>query len=168
MPPEAKMRALAARHGFVEHPAPGFLGFHRTHADGRWQGLNVFWWSNAQHAAALGIPRYYMVFDIAPAASAPGGRFRLPMVVWPAALAEQDVRPWPDVVAEFEEVFLPVFDAPESRGRELVEDLSARYQIFPGGGNGNAQGWVPHSNPGKGVACAEESPREASARSQTM
>lgn len=122
-------------HGFEEQPAPGFIGFDRTHPDGRSQGLHVFWWQNAKHAAAAGIPRYYMVLDVSIGSLAggcgAGGRFRLPMVAWPAAPDTQLVRPWTDVAAEFEDVFLPLYDLPEAEGSRRLRGLDHRYQIKP-------------------------------------
>lgn len=129
MAPENKIRKLAASHGFEEHSAPGFVGFHRTHPDGRRQVMNIFSWSNDKHAAEAGIPRYYLVFDISLGACDAGGRFRLPMVEWPAAPAEQTIRPWADVAAEFEEVFLPLFDSPEDKAHELTRGLGDRYRL---------------------------------------
>lgn len=133
MAPHAQFRRLATTHGFLEHPAPGFIGFHRIHPDGRSQSLNVFWWQNAKHAAAAGIPRYYMVLDVSIGSLTHGagatGRFRLPMVTWPAAPSSQLVRPWTDVAAELEEVFLPLYDLPEAEGSRRLRRLDDRYQI---------------------------------------
>lgn len=118
MAPQAQLRRLAMTHGFEEHSTPGFIGFHRTHPDGRSQGLHVFWWQNAKHAAVAGIPRYYMVLDVSigsmPNGGGAGGRFRLPMVTWPVP-DTQLVRPWTEVAAEFKEIFLPLLRPTGSR-----------------------------------------------------
>lgn len=52
---------LLEPHGFAHHEAPGFIGFHRTHPDGRKQLLHLFSWSNPKHAAAQDIPHSYVV-----------------------------------------------------------------------------------------------------------
>lgn len=123
-------------HGFEEHPAPGFVGFHRTHSDGRAQVLQVFWWQNAKYAAAADIPRYYMVLDVSigslcPRGAGASGRFRLPMVAWPAVPGLQVVRRWMDVAAEFESVFLSLYDLPAAEGLRRLHGLDDRYQIKP-------------------------------------
>lgn len=145
MAPESKIRKLAASHGFTEQDVPGFIGFHRTHSDGRRQVLNVFWWSNDKHAAEAGIPRYYLVFDVSPGARETGGRFRLPMVAWPAAPGEQTIRPWADVVTEFEEVILPLFDCSEVEARALTRGLGNRYRIWADGDLSSDQAWTPRT-----------------------
>ncbi|CPV66396.1 Uncharacterised protein [Mycobacteroides abscessus] len=145
MAPESKIRKLAANHGFVEHEARGVIGFHREHSDGRRQGLGVFWWSNDKHAAEAGIPRYYLVLDVSPGVPDAGGRFRLPMVAWPAAPADQTIRPWADVVAEFEEVFLPLLDSPVAQAPELTRALGNRYSLWAEGDLSNDQAWTPRT-----------------------
>lgn len=142
MAPESKIRKLATSHGFIEHDQPGFIGFHRTH-DGRHQTLNVFSWSNDKHAAAARIPRYYLVLDISPGIREAGGRFRLPMVEWPAPPDEQTIRPWADVATEFTEVLLPPFNSPENEARELTQRLSNRYRLWAEGDPDSDQTWTP-------------------------
>lgn len=114
--------------GFVRHEAPGFVGWHRTHEDGRKQLLHVFFWSNPKVAAADGIPHAYIV--VAPAIDAA----RLPDE--DGFYVEEDGRyivvtkdragspiPWTDAAAEFCSTYLEIFDAPLPRGRQLLEDL---------------------------------------------
>ena len=48
---ESRTRNLAARYGFVEHTGPGFIGFHRTHSDGRRQGRRG--WQSGVDAAGI-------------------------------------------------------------------------------------------------------------------
>lgn len=146
MVPKHKIRKLAASHGFIEHDEPGFIGFHRTH-DGRHQMLNVFSWANDKHAAAAGIPRYYLVLDISTGVRDAGGRFRLPMVAWPAPPGEQTIRPWTDVATEFEEVFLPLFNSPEAEARELTRRLGNRYRLWAKGDPDSGQTWTPTRPP---------------------
>ncbi|MFV8227252.1 hypothetical protein [Mycolicibacterium fortuitum] len=124
------LRKLVTSHGFVEHHSPGFVGFHRRHDDGREQNLSAFWWANAKHAAAKGIPRSYMVVCLDPGGGAGDGRFRLPLVRWPAPVEGQTRRPWAEVATEFEDVFWPIYDLPAAEGRELIAALGDRYQIL--------------------------------------
>lgn len=161
MAPESKIRKLAASHGFVEHDEPGFIAFHRTY-DGRHQVLNVFSWANDKHAAAAGIPRYYLVFDVSPGIREAGGRFRLPMVAWPAPPDKQAIRPWADVVAEFEEVFLPLFNSSEDEARELTRSLGWRYRLWGLKATPDSdQTWTPRTSPANAVNAM---PRRSSPR----
>lgn len=125
------LRKLVKGHGFIEHDTPGFVAFHRTHEDGREQSLSVFWWANAKHAAAKGIPRSYMVVCLDPGGGAGGGRVRLPLVQWPAPPAGQSNRSWAEVAKEFEEVFWPIYDLPAAEARERIGSLGDRYRIWP-------------------------------------
>lgn len=131
-----QVERLAESHGFTLHDAPGFIGAHRRHADGRFQQVHLFWWRNDKIAAQRGIPRAYLVVDPTldqesgqPTARSCGsvGRYRIPLVEWPSA--EQAVRKWDDVVAEFGEVFGAAFDAPLDVGTEALRKLPDRYLI---------------------------------------
>ncbi len=119
---------LVEPHGFIRHQAAGFVGWHRTHEDGRKQLLHVFFWSNPKHAAAQGIPHAYIV--VCPAIDA----VRLPDE--DGFYVEEDGRftvvtkdrsgapvVWADAAAEFEHTYLEIFNAPLPRGRQLLEDL---------------------------------------------
>lgn len=74
------------------------------------QRLDVFRWSNSLDYATLnGIPRSYLVLCLTlHGQTEDGGRWMLPLVEWPSD--EQPLRPWDDVVEEFDEVFAPLFD----------------------------------------------------------
>lgn len=127
------------QHGFSEHPAPGFVGFHRFHpTDGRFQQLHVFTWSNPKAAERQGIPSAYLV--ICPTIDEPKGleglphpsptpRFRIPLVHWPSE--KQEPRNWQEVVDEYERVFLPAFELPLPAGNQHLGGLEDRYTLTP-------------------------------------
>lgn len=85
-----------------------------------------------KHADAVGIPRFSAVICLALDASAEStraedGRLIIPFVEWPSI--DQAPRPWADVVAEFGEVLMPIFDAPITVGEEMLDSLGERYQF---------------------------------------
>lgn len=104
---------LLESHGFTLNPRPGFLGFSRTHNEVV-QYIDFFRWSNKKNAESAGIPRTYLVLCISRNGERyeDSGRWRLPLVEWPSD--EQPVRKWSDVVDEFNEIFMPLLDSPET------------------------------------------------------
>lgn len=131
-----QMEKLAASCGFTLHMAPGFVGAHRRHRDGRFQQMHLFWWRNDKVAAQHGIPRAYLLVDPTldqdggqPTPNSYGslGRFRIPLVEWPSQ--DQPWRTWGDVATEFRKVFGAAFDAPLDVGTEAIRGLPERYQL---------------------------------------
>lgn len=120
---EKRALALGAKYGFEPSPTPGFVGMVRTNDDGTTERLDVFWWSNKKHSDDAGSPRAYMVFDI------DGQRFKIPQVEWPSDT--QPRRPWPQIEAEFDEVFGPLLNLQVGARSELVAQISSdpRYVI---------------------------------------
>lgn len=127
--------AMVTGHGFTERTEPGFLAFTRAHpTDGRSQQLHVFTWSNKKIAAAEGTPSAYLV--ICPAIDVPLGRhgrrvederFKIPLVEWPDAPDTR--RPWASVLAEFDDLFAPVFDLPAPEARIHLDDLRESHPL---------------------------------------
>lgn len=97
--------------GFEEYETPGFLAFSYGPND-----LRVFTWSNRKVADRDGIPRSYAVLCFG-FGTPDQFRVRVPLVEWPSA--EQAKRPWPEVQAEIETVFLPLLNL-----RSSVEALA--------------------------------------------
>lgn len=130
-------RMLFESHGFVHHEAPGFIGFHRTHTDGRKKLLHLFSWSNPKHADAQGIPHSYVV--VAPmidASTLPGesgfhvqedGRFTVTV----KGYGGYPIRTWREVADELVERFLPAFDLPLTAGRDLLDQLNETNHLPP-------------------------------------
>lgn len=130
-------RRLFEPHGFVHHEAPGFIGFHRTHTDGRKQLLHLFSWSNPKHADAQGIPHSYVV--VAPmidASTLPGesgfhvqedGRFTVTV----KGYGGFPIRTWREVADELVERFLPAFDLPLPAGIDLLDQLNETNHLLP-------------------------------------
>lgn len=134
MPSQMQVLKMLAPHGFTLSPRQGFVGAGRTHPDGRAQRLDVFFWSGTRQADAAGIPRSYLVADLGLDAAG-GPRRRLPLVHWPddpgqrVPAAQQRIRPWREVVAEFEEVFIPAMNVDLHTGYAMLEALPERYLI---------------------------------------
>lgn len=134
---ENQARKLLEPHGFVHHEVPGFVGFHRTHTDGRKQLLHLFSWSNPKHADAQGIPHSYVVLaPMIDAAKLPGesgfhvqedGRF----TVIVKGFGGYPVRTWAEVSDEIIERILPVLDLPEPTGRALLSRLHETNHLPP-------------------------------------
>lgn len=130
-------RKLLEPHGFAHHDVSGFIGFHRTHVDGRKQLLHLFSWSNPKHADAQGIPHSYVV--VAPmidASTLPGeggfhvqedGRF----TVIVKGFGGHPVRTRGEVADELLARFLPAFDLPVSAGRDLLDQLNETNPLPP-------------------------------------
>ncbi|WP_136042448.1 MULTISPECIES: hypothetical protein [unclassified Microbacterium] len=80
---------------------PGFIS---GRDEQRGIDVSLFTWGGADHAEQFLIPRHYLVVCMQ------GGRWRLPTVEWEPFLPQssQHTRPWADVLAEFDEVFLPM------------------------------------------------------------
>lgn len=101
---------------------PGFIS---GRDDRRGVEVSLFTWGGADHAEQYLIPRHYLVVCMQ------GGRWRLPTVEWEPFLpqASQHTRPWADVLAEFDDVFLPMLDggpAPTSERYVLERGLPER------------------------------------------
>lgn len=131
-----QLEKLAESLGFTLHDAPGYVGAHRRHADGRLQQMHLFWWRNDKIAAQRDLPKAYLVVDPTldqtggqptPNSYGSQGRFRVPLVDWPST--QQALRTWADVVAEFNEVFGTAFDAPLDDGVDAIRKLPGRYRI---------------------------------------
>lgn len=131
------LRKLLEPHGFVQHETPGFLAFHRTHADGRRQVVQFFTWTNPKHADRMGVPHAYLVvapaIDVATSAGDLGfgqpedGRF----TIIQKGFGGQPVRGWAEVAEEFEGEFMPAFDASVTQGRSILQALSASHPLPP-------------------------------------
>ncbi|AZZ54965.1 hypothetical protein [Rathayibacter iranicus] len=114
-------------HGFMQHQEPGFVGWHRTHEDGRRQVLHVFFWSNPKYAAGVGIPHaYIVVVPTIDAKTVPGddrcarhedGRFIIPTID-----REGQRIAWDVAGTQFQNIVSPLFDAPVEIGRALVRE----------------------------------------------
>ncbi len=120
---ETRVLALGAKYGFEPSPTPGFVGMVRTNEDGTTERLDVFFWSNKKAAAAADVPWSILVFDIG------GRRYQIPQVEWPSDT--QPRRPWPEIEAEFDQVFGPLLNLPADARSALVAEISSdpRYVI---------------------------------------
>lgn len=94
-----RLQALLRDRGFIVEPDPGFI----SGTDAFGERLSLFTWGNNSHAEQALIPRSYLVVCTTQ------GRWRLPLVDWHPndPVSEQLKRPWADVLAEFDGVFLP-------------------------------------------------------------
>lgn len=139
MATEKQVTKMVSGHGFEYVEEPGFLSFTRQHPeDGRTQWLRFIFWGNPKHADKAGIPRSYLCvipsLDVEVQGRDPG-RLRLPLVYWPddeiwrVPAAEQTVRPWDDVTAEFRWVFIAAFNASYSAGLDALNALPERYRL---------------------------------------
>lgn len=131
------LRKLLEPHGFAQHEIPGFLGFHRTHEDGRLQLAQFFTWANSKWADRTGVPHAYLVvvpaIDIDASLCEPrygqheDGRFTIVQ----KGFGGQPVRAWTDVATEFEEQFIPAFDEPVASGHRILNELSVSHPLPP-------------------------------------
>lgn len=122
MTTKKRLEALLRDRGLTVFDDPGFIS---GRDEQRSLEVSLFTWGGADHAEQYLIPRHYLVVCMQ------GGRWRLPTVEWEPFLpqAEQHSRPWADVLAEFDEVFLPMFDggpAPTSERYTLERGLTER------------------------------------------
>ena len=116
-----QLEPALTRHGFTYCEEPGFLSFQRTTESGLTEYARFFTWSNAKHAAKVGIPRTYLVIDIRE------GRFRLPLVQWPSET--QARTPFKAVLKELEEVFLQPLNYPAEQRSRTFSALDTRYVL---------------------------------------
>lgn len=139
MPTERQIITMTEPHGFRLEHKPGFVAVARRHPeDARHQWFKIFWWGNPKHADAKGIPRSYLCIDPildSEQGHSTLGRYRLPLVDWPdnpddrLPSSEQKIRPWRDVVKEFNEVFVAALDAPQEIGHANLLALGERYRL---------------------------------------
>lgn len=123
-----RVAKIVERFGFERHDAPGFVGWHRTHPeDGRKQLLHVFFWSNAKHAEAAGIPHAYIVVvptidsDTLPS-DEDYVRHEDARFIIPTKDRRGQVIPWDLVAPMFEDTVIPIFETPVEVGRVLVRE----------------------------------------------
>lgn len=139
MATEKQVTKMVAGDGFEYVEEQGFHSFTRRHPDDeRRQWLRFIFWGNPKHADKAGIPRSYLCvipsLDVEVEGHDPV-RLRLPLVYWPddevwrVPAAEQTIRPWGDVTAEFHRVFMTAFDAPYDEGSATLKALPGRYHL---------------------------------------
>ena len=129
-----RIASILTPHGFEEHREPGFAGFHRVHPDGRKQLLHVFFWGNPKHAEENGMPHSYVV--VVPTIDSPwlpgeDGYYRQEdtrLRIVTKGLHGDPIR-WEDAAAEFEEVVIPMFDAPVEAGRTLIQLAESTHKL---------------------------------------
>lgn len=120
------MISTLAQAGFVSSPRPGFQGFAR----GDKQRCDIFRWRNAKVALKDNIPSAYHVICLTlDGRQEDGGRWILPMVEWPTPEQQIVQRPAGAVVAEFREVFMPLFEMSPEKAKQVLIDLPARYLL---------------------------------------
>ena len=124
-----RIAKIVEPHGFVRHDTPGFAGWHRIHSeDGRKQMLHVFFWSNAKHAAAAGIPHaYVVVVPTIDSRTLPGEDGYVLMedtrFIIPTKDRQGQVIEWKEYGAPmFEQTVMPLFDTPVEVGTILVRE----------------------------------------------
>lgn len=111
------MTRVATRHGFVYSMRLGFVGLARGN-----QRCDLFRWSNQEISERTGSPRAYLVVCLTLNGDLEdGGRWRIPLVE--GTSADLPLRPWSEIYAEFDEIFLPHF---ETRSRP---SLPPRYHL---------------------------------------
>lgn len=112
--------------GFAPSPRPGFKGFAR----GDKQRCDLFQWRNAKAARENNIPSAYHVICLTlDGAQEDGGRWILPMVEWPTPGQQIVQRPSGAVVAEFKDVFIPLFNMASEEAKQILSALPVRYLL---------------------------------------